>query len=78
MCVYIISLIVRMEFLCLTSLLPEHARPKKPTQAADLYSGWWTPRNTAGETVGERKQVLIKPVGFLREREVYMHTILRI
>ena len=37
-----------------------------------MYNGWWTRRKTTGEPIGRKMKVLIKPVTFLSEREVWM------
>ena len=52
--------------------LPDAAKRKAKVNpaAAEMYSGWWTKRKTTGEPIGTRMNVLIKPVGFLSEREV--------
>lgn len=46
-------------------------RKGKPT-IAEMYSGWWKRRKTTGEAIGSKMRVLIKPVNFLSEREVWM------
>lgn len=52
--------------------LPEAAKRKARANPAvvEMYSGRWTKRMTTGEPLGDPKDVLIKPVGFLSEREV--------
>lgn len=49
----------------------KRGRRGKPT-IAEMYSGWWTRRKTTGEAIGNKMRVLIKPVTFLSEREVWM------
>lgn len=52
--------------------LPEAAKRKARANpaAAEMYSGTWTRRMATGEPLGDPKDVLVKPVGFLSEREV--------
>ena len=52
--------------------LPEAAKKKARVNpaVAEMYTGTWTRKKTTGEPLGEPQTVLIKPVGFLSEREV--------
>ena len=58
-----------------TRHLPAAAKKKARVNpaVAEMYRGLWTKRKTTGEPIGERMTVLIKPVGFLSEREVHVH-----
>ena len=52
--------------------LPEAAKKKVTVNpaVAEMYTGTWTRRKTTGESLGAPQTVLVKPVGFLSEREV--------